>query len=244
VGLLLALVVSPTAPVHATLNGSVLAFTISIAFAAGLLFGIVPAVRAGRVDLVTVMKSGARGIASSSGRLGAAEMLVAAQIAVSLVLLVGAGLFARSLLNLQQQPLGFERDRVLLARLNPRLAGYKPADVGVLYRKLHDRLSALPGVGSATLASYSPISGSTSKESMTVDGYAPKPGENVETENIFVGPAYAETLGIPVVAGRTIGPKDGAGAPLVAMVNEAFARRYFAGATAVGRQFRFGDGDE
>src|SRR5207237_4741864 len=105
-------------------------------------------------------------------------------------------LFARSLLNLQQQPLGFERGHVLLARLNPRLAGYKPADVGVLYRKLHDRLSALPGVGSATLASYSPFSGSTSKESMTVDGYAPKAGENVETENIIVGAALAQAEGM------------------------------------------------
>src|SRR5439155_14011255 len=91
VGALLALVVSPTVPVHASLNGSVLAFTIAIALAAGMLFGLAPAASAGRVDLVTVMKSGARSIASSRRRLGAAELLVAAQIAVSLVLLVGAG---------------------------------------------------------------------------------------------------------------------------------------------------------
>jgi predicted permease len=236
---LLALVVSPTAPVHAALNGSVLAFTVAIACAAGMLFGLAPAVRAGRVELVTAMKSGARGIASPRRRLGAAEMLVAAQIAVSLVLLVGAGLFARSLLNLQQQPLGFDRDRVLLARLNPRLAGYKPADVAVLYRKLHDRLSALPGVRSATLASYSPLSGSKSGSGATVEGYAPKPGESVDLETIFVGPSYPDALGIPLVHGRAIGLQDGGGTPLVAMVNEAFERRYFPGTSAIGHRFTY-----
>jgi predicted permease len=243
VGALLVLVVSPAAPVHATLNGPVLAATIVLAFVAGTLFGLAPAVQAGRVDLVTAMKSGTRGTAASRVRYSASGLLVAAQIAVSLVLLVGAGLFARSLFNLQQQALGFDRDRVLLARINPRLAGYKPSDVGVLYRKLYDRLRALPGVTNATLASYSPFSGATSKETVTVEGYTPKPGENVETENIYVAPSYAETLGIRLVAGRTIGPADGAGAPLVAMVNEAFVRRYLPGANALGRHFRLGEGD-
>jgi len=243
-GALLALVVSPTAPVHATLNPSVLAATIVLAFVAGTLFGLAPAIDARRVDLVAAMKSGHRGTASARRRLGVTGILVAAQIAVSLVLLVGAGLFARSLFNLQQQPLGFDRDRVLLARLNPRLAGYKPTDVAVLYRKVYDRLRALPGVADATLASYSPFSGSTSKESITVDGYAAKPGENVDTENIFVAPSFAETLGIALVEGRTIGPADAAGGPFVAMVNEAFVRRYLAGTNAVGRRFQLGDGPD
>src|SRR5204863_2714288 len=181
VGALLALVVSPAVPVRAMLNGPVLAATIGLTFVAGTLFGLAPAIQAGRVDLVTAMKSGTRGTAASRVRYSATGILVAAQIAVSLVLLVGAGLFARSLFNLQQQPLGFDRDHVLLARLNPRLAGYKPADVGVLYRKLYDRLRVLPGVANATLASYSPFSGATSRESMTVDGYTPKQGESVET---------------------------------------------------------------
>jgi predicted permease len=243
VGALLALVVSPAVPVRAMLNGPVLAATIGLTFVAGTLFGLAPAIQAGRVDLVTAMKSGTRGTAASRVRYSATGILVAAQIAVSLVLLVGAGLFARSLFNLQQQPLGFDRDHVLLARLNPRLAGYKPADVGVLYRKLYDRLRVLPGVANATLASYSPFSGATSRESMTVDGYTPKRGESVETENIYVAPSHAETLGIRLVAGRTIGLSDGAGAPLVAMVNEAFVRRYLSGVNAIGRHFRFGDGE-
>ena len=238
---LLALIVSPTAPVHAELNGRVLAFTIAIAFVAGILFGLAPAVRAGRIDLVAAIKSGSRGIASSRRRLGASELLVAAQIAVSLVLLVGAGLFARSLLNLQQQRLGFDREHLVLARLNPRLAGYKPADVRVLYRKLYERLNALPGVHAATLASYSPFGGSMSREGATIEGYTPKPNENVDVENIYVGPSYPDATGIALVAGRAIGLQDDAGAPLVAMVNETFARRYFAGTSAIGRRFSFGD---
>jgi predicted permease len=238
---LLTLVAPPTTPVQATLNGPVLAFTIAITGIAGILFGLVPAVRAGRVDLVTVMKSGSRGIASSRRRLGLAELLVAAQIAVSLVLLVGAGLFARSLLNLQDQPLGFDRDHVLLTRINPRLANYKPANVGVLYRKLYDRLSGLPGIRGVTIASYSPFSGSTSKSSMTVEGYTPKPGERMDLEAIFVGPSYPDAMGVPLVAGRAIGLPDGAGAPLVAMVNDAFARLYFSGRSAVGHHFQYDD---
>jgi predicted permease len=238
---LLALVVSPTAPVQATLNGPVLAFTLAIAVGAGMVFGIAPALRAGRVDLVTAMKSGGRAIAPGHRRLGGAELLVAAQIAVSLVLLVGAGLFARSLLNLQQQPLGFDRDHVLLARLNPRLAAYTPANVNGLYRQLYDRLNALPGVRSATLASYSPLSGSTSQSSATIEGYTPKPGEHVALETIFVGPSYPDTLGIPLVQGRAITLRDGATTPLVAMVNEAFGRRYFPNAIAIGHRFTYDD---
>jgi predicted permease len=240
---LLALVVSPTAPVQATLNGLVLGFTLVVALAAGLLFGLAPAIRAGRVDLVTAMKAGGRSIASAHRRLGGSDLLVAAQMAVSLVLLVGAGLFARSLLNLQQQPLGFDADHVLLVRLNPRLASYTPEAVGSLYRQLYDRLNAVSGVRSATLASYSPLSGSTSQSSATVEGYTPAPGEHVALETIFVGPSYPDALGIPLVQGRAIGLQDGATAPLVAMVNEAFGRHYVPGASAIGHRFTYDERD-
>jgi predicted permease len=236
---LLALIVAPGSPVRATLNASVLTFTIGISVGAGILFGLVPALRAGQVDLVTALKAGGR-TTTSRRRFAAAEFLVAGQIAVSLILLVGASLFGRSLVNLEQQPLGFDRDHVLLARLNPRLAGYKPTDVGVLYRRLYDRLNALPGVRRATLASYSPLSGSTSQSSATIEGYMPKPGEHVATENIFVGPEYPDALGIPLVQGRAIGVQDGRGTPPVAMVNEAFARRYFPHASPLGHRLDFG----
>src|SRR5206468_3344627 len=115
---------------------------------------------------------------------------------------------------------------VLLARLNPRLAGYKPYDVGLLYRRLYDRIAALPGIRSATLARYSPLGGSKSVNTGEVEGYAPKPGETVEFETQIVGPSYPETLGMSLVRGRAVGLQDTAGAAKVAMVNEAFVRRF------------------
>jgi hypothetical protein len=141
---LLALVVSTSAPVHAVLNTRVLAFTLATTLVAGVLFGLAPVLHAWRIDLLTAIKSGSRSAGFVRHGFGAARTLVALQIAVSLVLLVGANLFARSLLNLEQQPLGFEPDRVLLSRINPRLAGYKPTAASAMYKQLYDRLNA-PG---------------------------------------------------------------------------------------------------
>jgi predicted permease len=235
---LLALVVAPTSPIHAgaTLNGSVLMFTAVIAVGAGLLFGLLPAARAGRVDVVTALKGGGRA-ASFRRRFAAGEILVAGQLAVSLVLLIGASVFARSLVNLEQQPLGFDDDHVLLARLNPRLGGYTTTDVHTLYRKLYDRVNALPGVRSATLASYSPLSASSSRSGAWIEGYTPKPDEHVTVESIYVGPSYPDALGVPLLEGRAIGVQDDRGAPLTAMVNEAFARHYFPNTPVVGHRF-------
>jgi predicted permease len=240
VAALLALV-SRTAPVQASVSGPVLVFTIGVTVVAGLLFGLAPALYAGRLDLVGGLKARIGGDKAGHSRFSPAEALVVAQIAISLVLLVGASLLARSLINLQRQPYGFDQDRVLLARYNPRLAGYKATTVPELHRRAHERLAALPDVRSATLASYSPFSGSTSKNSGHVRGYTPKPDESMDFEMVFVGPDYPDALGIPLRAGRAIGPRDGAGAPRVAMVNEAFVRRYLAGEQPIGHRFGFDD---
>jgi len=240
VAALLALV-ARTAPVQADVSGPVLTFTIGVTVVAGLLFGLAPALYAGRLDLVDGLKSRIGGDKSGHRRFGPAETLVVAQIAISLVLLVGASLLARSLFNLQSQPYGFDQDRVLVARYNPRLAGYKANTVSPLHRRLYERLSELPDVRSATLASYSPFSGQKSSNSGHVIGYTPKPGESVDFEMVFVGPEYPETLGIPLRAGRAIGPRDGAGAPRVAMVNEAFVHQYLPAEQPVGHRFGFED---
>jgi len=238
---LLALV-SRTAPVRATVDGPVLGFTIAVTVLAGLLFGLAPALYARRLDLVGGLKSRIGADRVGRRRLSAAETLVVAQIAVSLVLLVGATLLARSLINLQNQPYGFDPDRVLLARYNPRLAGYRPATIPALHQRIYERLAALPDVRHATLASYSPFSGNRLGNTGHVSGYTPKPGENVDLEMVFVGPEYPDTLGIPLRAGRAIGSRDGAGAPRVAMVNEAFVRQYLAGQSPIGQRFGFDDG--
>ena len=237
---LLKLIVSPTTPVHATLSAPILAVTVAITVLAGLLFGLVPALSAGRSDLQTAIKAGGGGAGGARRRaLGVSEPLVVCQITVSLTLLVGANLFARSLLNLERRPLGFDQDHVLLMRLNPRLAGYTEATVAGVYRSIYDRVSTLPGVRSATLARYSPLSGGSSVSSANVEGYALKPGERVEFETIQVGPAYPETLGMRLVEGRPLGLRDTMGAANVAMVNEAFVRHFFPDGHGVRRRFGF-----
>jgi predicted permease len=237
---LLALVVSQGSPVRATIDGSVLAFTIAIAAPAALLFGLAPAMYAWRTDLASAIKTAKGNATLVRRRRGASHLLVAAQIAISLVLLVGANLFARSLLNLQTQPLGFDANHVLLVRVNPRLAGYQPADTVAAYRRLYDRLNTLPGVSSATLARYSPLGGSRSARAGSVDGYTPKPGESVSLETVLVGPSYPETLGIPLIQGRAINLQDTAGRTKVAMVNQAFVRQYFPRENPIGRHFGVG----
>lgn len=228
-------------PLNTHLNGAVLAFTVGITLAAGIIFGLAPALQAGRTDLVTALKMGSSKVAGDQRRFGTTQALVVVQIAVSLVLLVGATLFARSLLNLEKQPLGFDQRNVLLARINPRLAGYKPADVALLYEKLLNRLRTLPGAQAVTIASYSPLGGSNSTSTVNLAGYERKQDENMGSQMIFVGPDYPQTLGIPLVAGRQITMQDVAGAAKVAMVNEAFVRHFFPKESPLGHKFSFGD---
>jgi predicted permease len=239
--LLLTLVAARTTPIQAQLDARVLAFTMVVTAIASVVFGLMPALRAGRTDVVTGLKSGSPSVTPGRRRwLGASELLVAAQLALSLVLLVGASLFGRSLLNLERHPLGFDQEHVLLARLNPRLAGYTPATAQPLYRRLYDRLIALPGVASATLARYSPLGGGSSMHAAAVEGYTPRPGEAVSLEVVLVGPSYPETLGMHLRRGRSIGLRDAAGSPKVAMVNDAFVRHFFLDSNPLGRRFGLG----
>jgi predicted permease len=230
-----------TSPLHTSLNVPILVFTVGITLVAGIIFGLAPALQAGRTDLVTALKMGSSRVAGGGKKFGTTQGLVVGQIAMSLVLLIGATLFARSLLNLENQPLGFNQENVVLARVNPRLAGYKTTEVGALYRKLYDRLHALPGVQSATIASYSPLGGSNSTSTLAVQGYEAKDNENTGAQTVFVGPDYPHALGMQLLLGREITLQDTAGAAKVAMVNEAFVRHFFPNQNPVGHRFGFGD---
>jgi predicted permease len=238
---LMSFVVSSTTPVHATLNLPVLLFTLAVTLAAAIFFGVAPAVQASRIDLVTAIKSRSLRGGSGRGRSRGAAALVALQIAMSLVLLVGAGLFGRSLINLVGHPLGFEPNPVILARLNPRLAGHTPANAIASYRTLYDRVSAMPGVASVTIARYSPFGGGRSVNTGAVEGYAPAKDEIVKIEAIHVGPSYPQTLGIPILAGRALDVRDVDGGPLVGMVNETFVRKYLPGVNPIGRHLGLDD---
>jgi predicted permease len=222
------------------LNATVLLFTLGVTFFAAILFGLAPALQSGRMDLISALKMGSASIAQTRKRFGTTQGLVIAQIAVSLVLLVGANLFARSLLNLERLPLGFDPEDVTLVRMNPTLAGYAPENVGALYKRLLAGIDAVPGVRAATIAKYSPLSGSKSTNGITVQGYASHSGSRSEAEVIFVGPDYPEVLGIPLLFGREINLQDTIGSQKVAMVNEAFVRHYFPSENPIGHRFGFG----
>jgi predicted permease len=248
-GLLLALwgvealrtLVSKTAPIDVGLNLPVLAFTAGVSLLAGILFGLAPALRAGKADLITAMR--ARGEGGGTGRLrtGLAPALVVTQVALSLVLLAGSGLLVRSLMNLAGADVGFTRDGVVVLDIDTRIAGLEPSELSDYYRRLLERVSAIPAVTSATVATYSPMSGTGRNSSLTIEGRPAGPDEDVSSDTIMVAPGYASTLRIPVVRGRAIEARDGPGAPKVALINEAFARAYFPSSDPIGRRVAIGD---
>ena len=232
--------VAKETPLDTRPDSGVLAFTVGVSIVAGLLFGLMPALRASKTDLATAMKEKAR-TGSRWWRFSLSSAMVVLQVGLSMVLLTGAGLFARSLLNLQRENVGFDRSNILLVGIDPRLAGYKPAELPALYQQVLDRLGNLPNVRSVSMATYSPMSGSHRSSSIKIPGYTPQPGEDLVVEDMLAGPRYAETLGIPLLRGRDLGIRDTASAPRVAIVNETFANRYFKGQNPVGRNFTFDD---
>ena len=159
------------------------------------------------------------------------------QVALSLLLLVVAGLFLRSLQNLRGQELGFRAEGVLLVGIDPQGGGYAPEQLPGLYRDLVERLEALPGVDSASLSYFGLLTGTRWRTEASVAGYDPPGEEATEIEGTFVTPGYLETLGVPLLGGRELDETDREGAPKVAMVNETFARQYFGSESPLGRRF-------
>jgi putative ABC transport system permease protein len=232
----------PAAPLGVELDlppdGSTLAFTLLLTLATGLLFGLVTAVRATRVPLHESLKEGGR---SSGG--GAHQRLrnglVVAEMALSLVLLVGAGLCLQGLRQARRIELGLDPDRVLTANLQIGMNGYTPETGLGFYRELRRRLAALPGVEEAALASWFPLGLAGCKGSgVFVEGYLPAPGEDATYEFAIVSPRYFAALRVPLVAGRDFSDADDMGSARVAIVNEAFAARFWPGRDPLGRRFR------
>ncbi len=221
----------------------VVAFTALVAVGTVLIFGLVPALRASRPDLVPALKEGAAGGGRSSRLRGA---LVAAQVALSLVALVAAGLFVRGLQRAGSVDPGYaDPDRLLLVTTDLRLAGtLDSASAPAVLERALTRFRALPGVVHVSAAHFVPLGfGGNSSSGIRVEGYTPGEDENMSVQYSVVAPDYFETVGMPLVAGRALGDGDrGDGMP-VAVVNEAFVRRYLAGAEPIGRQFRQGGQD-
>jgi predicted permease len=227
----------------------ILLFTLAVTIATGLVFGLVPALETTKPDIGRTLKDQADVMAGGHGRLR--KTLVVAQVALSLLLLIGAGLFLRTLNNLGSLGPGFPVERLVGFNLDPSLSGYTPERAQVFYQQLTEKLNSIPGVQSVGLASMRILEDDRTMSPVTVEGYTPAtPEGSAEPYMNWISPDYFATLGVPIVAGRDFTAKDNLKVkhspqpddwvPTVVIVNEKFARRYFSGQNPIGRHLGFG----
>ena len=214
------------------LDVRVLLFLAGTALLTGLLFGLAPALRAMATAPASSLRSTGSAGETRTGRLFG-KTLVVSQIVIAVVLLSAAGMFLRRLAGLRNSGLGFRREHILLATLNPSRSGYTGERLSSAYRELLDRLAAIPGVRSATLSGASPISGAAASRYATVEGYTATAPERRAFVN-WIAPRFFETYGTPLLAGREFSFQDAA-ASHVAIVNRSMARHYFGDANPIGR---------
>jgi len=224
--------------INVTLDSRALGFTLAVSALSGLLFGLAPAWQATKVDLVPMLKDDRRG--GRRSRFGASNLLVISQVAVSLLLLICAGLFTRSLQNVHNVAPGFEIDNALTVTLNLGELGYDEARRRVFYQNLLELIEQAPGVRQASLAQIIPLKTDWALTAdVAVEGYDAPGGNYPDILFNTVGPRYFETMGIPVLAGREFNRQDDKGAPPVVIVNETMARRFWPGTqSALGRRLR------
>jgi putative ABC transport system permease protein len=226
----------------------VLGFTMAVSLLTGILFGLSPALRGTRVDLTPALKESAGPLPTAMQgrrglRLGLGKTLVVAQVSLSLLLLVGAGLFVHTLQNLEKVSLGFDQNNLLLFGIDPTEDGYKDQRSAEFYQELTRRLQALPGVRSVSLSQHRLIAGGASINTAYILGYAPTFGKKdagVDTWLNAVEPDFFKTMGIPITFGRAIADRDSGSSPLVAVANQEFARRYLGTKNPLGRRLGFG----
>jgi predicted permease len=229
------------APVDLTLDVRVLAFTASVAVLTALLFGIAPAFRGTRVDPHSAMKANARGVIEGS-KLGLGKVLVTAQIALSLLVVVGAGLMLSTFWRLISLDAGFDRDHVLLVSADLRSGNYPRERWSAVYQEMLDQLRAIPGVHSASVSSITPVCHCRWPGEVEVDGYTPKSRDDAMASFNNVTGQYFETLGTPVLVGRDFNSHDTPTSLRVAIVSSSFAEKYFGASNPLGQQFRIRDG--
>ena len=236
---------APTTTLDARPDGLVLLFTLGISLATGLIFGLGPALSSawsiGRVGAAAALSAGTRSTTAGRAARFLPRVLVAAQVVLSLVLLVGAGLFLRSLNNLQSQDLGYDRTHLLMAQFDAQQNGYKAEQAPALMRALEEKISAIPGVQFAALSSSPPISQGSWRDSFKPEGYVQHPKEDMAPILNRVTAHFFETVGIPILAGRPIEPTDTATSMKAIVINETAAKRYFPMGDAIGKTVTFDD---
>ena len=220
-------------------DAKVLAFTLGVALVTGVLFGLAPAYRASRVDLNDVLKGTSRGVVGGTARKGRApigKVLVVGQVALSLLLLIVAGLFVRSFQKLSDVNLGYDRDHLVVFGVNPKPAGYQGAAGTQVLQEMLDRLRAIPGVRGATLSDNGLLSHRDSRDEIMIDGYTPKSGQNMHAYFDEVAPNFFSTIGTPILMGRDISPGDSGNGQRVGLINETMARYFFGNESPIGRR--------
>ena len=225
----------------ATPDLRVLGFTVGVCLLTAVLFGMAPAWRGARTNVAGSLHATARTATGTRGGRWLPRTLVAGQVGLSLVLLAVAGLLLRTLNNLRSQDLGFTRTNVLAVETNAKFAGYQPEQLNALYERILERMDALPGVRSATISGAPPMSGGSWGSPITIAGRPTNPNEDVSTQLNRVTAGYFETLGIPLLRGRTIGTEDTASATRAVVVNQTLAERYFPKGDAIGHTFTVAD---
>jgi predicted permease len=241
---LLALIPAQGQPllISATPDVRVLAFTFALASVTGIVFGLLPALRASGHDPWTTLKDTTGAVAGAGGSLFLRKGLVTAQVALSFLLLVGAGLFVRSLQNLKATDTGVAVENLVAFELAPALSGYDNDRAVLLYRDLLDRLRSAPGVTSAAYATVPILSGDEWDSSMAVEGHQAKDGEDMQMFMNMVSPGFFKTMKVPLLEGRDFRAGDAKEDATVAIVNRRFAEHFFPGRSAVGKRIGFGGG--
>ncbi|HEX6908026.1 MAG TPA: ABC transporter permease [Terriglobales bacterium] len=228
---------------HIQLDYRVLAFTLLLGGLVGVLTGLVPALQVSRPDLNEALKEGARGGSSAPGRHRLRSLLVVSEVALAIVLLVGAGLMVKGFRALMERAQGFDRQGILTFRVTLPAAKYSsPAQVGDFYRQLVERIQALPSVESAAAASSLPSDWNGNQTWVTIEGQAPPaPGEMRLAASQVISPDFFRTLRIPLHQGRVFTLQDGANAPAVVIISQSFARRFLGSEDSLGKRVRLGD---
>jgi putative ABC transport system permease protein len=225
------------------LDPRLLGFTLALSALTGLLFGVAPAARATRLNLEATLREQGSSASGSLSSVRFRKALVASQIVLTTVLLVGAGLFARSLNNLKRLDLGLRADHLIAFSVAPELNGYTPQRTIAFFDDLRQSVAALPGMRSVSAAEIAILTDSNAGSNVTIEGYQAQENEDMEVRHNRIGPDFFTTMGIPLLGGREFTVADTAGSAKVAIINETMARRFFANRNPIGSHFAFGAGD-
>ena len=223
-----------------SLDFRVLWFAIALTLATAILFGFAPALRATRLDVQSTLKDQGSNVSEGRSNVGLRKVLIVSQVALTGVLLAGAGLFVRTLMNLEHVNLGVNTSHLLQFKVAPDLNGSKPAQTLAFADRARNEIAALPGVRSVSISTTEIFAGDDRSSNFTPEGY--RPGDDTDALYDYIGPNYFSTMGIPLIAGREFTESDAAESPTVCIINEKLAQRSFAGRNPIGMHITHGDG--